>query len=275
MSTDAHYIATTINPAAIATKITELDLDPGPAVTRLAAVWTSMAEAVSEPPATSLIGDLTTVDPTEAAEKLMSASREAVAHDKANEIWVQAQSLLRRTFRQALVEAEPDLIAQARPKFDKAVATLSTIVEKLGSSDPDPSIVLGQGAEAVEAWNARHAANDAVEEAAAIVTILARPGTTVDVASFIESAASADHLEEARKVFKRGGFAGLLEAGTMVPRLNTASEAAALVEAATAATTAANQEAEEERRRPSPREEARQARLVKNWTDVVTKVATK
>lgn len=163
-----------------------------------------------------------------AAERIMAAATAKTAHDNAIQIARNADPILDKLERRALVQHGDRIIEAMRPAFDQAAAALATFVDVFGTH-PDPKDVLAARADGSELWQAHTNAVALLDDVRRICSMLAVANyfAEPDCSWFIAAADNSERLSQARAAASRG-FDDLAAEGFTL-RLNTADEARTVV----------------------------------------------
>jgi hypothetical protein len=215
----------------------------------------------------------------EAAEALRHAGIEQAATKDTRYLHGRVARELRKKLTQAVVEAGPDLVAQARPAFDAAVTEMAEVVRVLGEPNPDPAALANSGtAEQLEVYRTRRAdAIHTLRRSAEVLVVLAAEGYRIDGDHrawwVVDPSIELDELDRAVEIWDDASdqgidhYSALLAAGIPL-HLNDHTEALALqsrIAERDAARAEAEKAAEAQARQDTP-EMQRERALADAWT---------
>lgn len=214
-------------------RLAGLDLELPPKMAGLLETWRAVNEVKVEDPLTDLRVALAAGDlDAKTARKLVKASIAGYAEQKYGPEIARDLSNSFRQGEQAVMrpEALDDLIVSVRPEFDGALATLAETIPFIGAN-PDKHTIHGTASLTLFGrWEEAVARLGKVRQLVNMFTGW-NYGTDVrpDVLMYLAAATTPADIDTANRLFfERDGFSALVDAGIGL-RLNTATEARAIV----------------------------------------------
>jgi hypothetical protein len=197
------------------------------------ATWAALEAVVRSNPTSDFRDEIAggKITTKNAADKVREVALANLVREGARAVVQDAQHPMATMARRAVRDAADQLIESLRPKFDEAAGQLAASVDLLG--DLDAAVAARASVALAQAYEQQRAATKELDAIRAVrLGIGDACGEERSAAWYLAGPLSAEDLERARPLGSR--FVDLIRAGYGL-RLNSRSEAAALVAAAEAA----------------------------------------